>query len=256
MLDRYKMADVATEPNLTRRLPSAWRLFIIACLIAFAISAGVFVWFTQRLTGPVASVAITEKFREYVPTAGPTDGILETATSSVPETFTQTDSASLFNIPLGTTVSEIRVPAVYRYHIQLFDPWKLIVSGQVCLAMAPQFQPSLPPAILTDQMEKSTSNGWLRFDGDDDLTNLERGITGELEKRASDKVHRDFVREACRQSVAAFVKTWLMKEDYWRQDRFHQIVVVFPDEVTSGAGLQGGEQAPTVTVEAQSKSSQ
>ena len=69
-------------------------------------------------------------------------------------------------------------------------------------------------------------------------------------------MHRDFVREACRQSVAAFVKTWLMKEDYWRQDRFHQIVVVFPDEVTSGAGLQGGEQAPTVTVEAQSKSSQ
>jgi hypothetical protein len=152
----------------------------------------------------------------------------------VPETFTQTDSATLFNIiPLGTTVSEIRVPAVYRYHIQLLDPWKLIVSGQVCLVLAPQFQPSLPPAIITGQMEKSTSAGWLSFDGEADLATLEQGITVELEKRSNDKTHRDFVREACRHSVAAFVKTWLMKEDKWRNDRFQQIIVVFPDEVTS-----------------------
>jgi len=176
---------------------------------------------------------------------------LETATSSVPETFTQSDSATLFNvIPLGTTVSEIRVPAVYRYHVRLYDPWRLVVSGPVCLVMAPQFEPSLPPAIVTDQMEKSSSTGWLRFNGDDDLATLERGITAELEKRAGDKEHRDFVREACRRSVAEFVKRWLMKEDYWRDDRFHQIVVVFPDEVTQEGGT--GERGPEVTVEGQS----
>lgn len=216
----------------------------------FAISAGVVVWMFSRITGGASAATserITEEFREYVPTVGKADGILETATSSVPETFTQTDSASLFNvIPLGTTVSEIRVPAVYRYHINLFDPWKIVMSGQVCLVLAPQFQPSLPPAIVTSQMEKSTTSGWLSLDGEDDLESLERGITAELDKRANDKTHRNFVREASRQAVAEFVRTWLMKEDAWRTDRFHQIVVVFPDEVLQ---QEGGFPSPAVSIE-------
>jgi hypothetical protein len=230
-----------TPPNR-----SPWHTLIVACLVAFAIAAGVFVWVAYRVTSPAASVAITREFADYLPTVGPTDGILETATCSVPERFTQTDSATLFDvIPLGTTVSEIRVPAVYRYHIQLLDPWKLIISGQVCLVLAPQFQPSLPPAIVTGEMEKSTSAGWLRFDSEADLAALEQGITAELDKRANDKTHRDFVREACRHSVAAFVKTWLMKEDKWRAGRLQQIVVVFPDEVTSDQALP----APGVSIE-------
>jgi hypothetical protein len=228
------------------------RLLIIASLVAFAIICAVAAWFIYRMTGPVSSTAITRQFSEYLPSVGPADGILETATSSVPETFTQTDSASLFNIPLGTTVSEIRVPAVYRYHIRLYDPWKLVMSGQVCLVFAPQFQPSLPPAIVTSQMEKSTSSGWLRFDADENLDALEQSITGELEKRADDKLHRDFVREACRQSVGEFVKTWLMKEQYWRDDRFHQIVVVFPDEVTTGKGGGNDVQMPAITFDGKS----
>jgi hypothetical protein len=245
------MADAPNPPP--RNAASAWRLLIIVSLVAFAMVCGIAVWFIQRVTAPASNVTITRQFQEYIPTVGPADGILETATSSVPETFTQSDSAMLFNvIPLGTTVSEIRVPAVYRYHVRLYDPWKLVVSGPVCLVLAPQFQPSLPPAIITSQMEKSTTNGWLRFNAEDDLTALEQSITGELEKRANDKVHRDFVREACRQSVAQFVKTWLMKEDYWRDDRFHQIVVVFPDEVTAENSPDNEEHLPTVTIESKS----
>ena len=244
------MADPQPDQAPSGQRLSAWHFLILAILAAFAIAAGVFVWFTYRVTAPATSENITREFREYLPTAGPTDGILETATSSVPESFTQTDSAWLFNIiPLGTTVSEIRVPAIYRYHIQLSDPWKLIVNNQVCLVFAPQFQPSLPPAILTAQMEKSSSNGWLRFSGDDDLTTLEQGITDELAKRANDKLHRDFVRESCRQSIASFVKTWLLKENLWRNDPTHQIVVVFPDEVTSAL-----PQSPTITFTSQSPS--
>jgi hypothetical protein len=240
------MSDPLPTPKRTRTFP--WLFLITAGLIAFAICAAIFVWLAYRVTSPAASVSITQQFRDYLPAAGPTDGILETATCSVPESFTQTDSATLFNIiPLGTTVSEIRVPAVYRYHIQLLDPWKLIVHGQVCIVFAPQFQPSLPPAIDTGQMEKSTSAGWLRFDSDADLATLEQGITAELDKRADDKTHRDFVREACRHSVATFVKTWLMKEDKWRNDRFQQIVVVFPDEVTSNQPVQ----TPGVIIESQ-----
>jgi len=155
----------------------------------------------------------------------------------------------LFNIiPLGTTVSEIRVPAAYHYHIQLFDAWKLMTRGQVCIVMAPQFRPSLPPAIVTDQMEKSTSGGWLRFNGQENLDTLERDITEELDRRADDKTHRDYVREACRHSVAQFVKVWLMKEDSWREDRFHQIVVLFPDESPAG-DASARHDRPTITLE-------
>jgi hypothetical protein len=206
-------------------------------LISFAIAAGIFVWFVNRVLNPPAAVTgnITREFTESLPSVGPADGILETATANVPETFSQTDSAWLFNtIPLGTTVSEIRVPAVYRYHVRIFEPWKLETRGQICLVLAPQFEPSLPPAILTDRMEKSTSAGWLRFDADQSLANLEKGITGELAQRANDKTHRDYVREACRESVAEFVRAWLKKENYWRPDKFYDVIVKFPDEIPGG----------------------
>lgn len=241
--------DTTTDQAPPKPAPSRWLLPTIAGLLVIAIAAGAAVWFLGRASRPLITGSITRQFTEYIPTVGSADGILETATSSVPETFTQSDSAWLFNIiPLGTTVSEIRVPAVYRYHIQLFDPWKLSARGQVCFVMAPQFKASIPPAILTGQMEKSTSAGWLRFNAQDNLATLEKGITDELNRRADDKPHRAYVREACRKSVAAFVKTWLMKEDYWREDRFHQIVVLFPDEMPPDAGAPTSFRArPVIT---------
>ena len=243
--------DTPTDSPHPKRALSAWHLLIIAGLIAFIVTAGVVVWFINRITVPPESMSITDEFREYIPTVGSADGILETATSSVPEVFTRSDSAWLFNvIPLGTTVSEVRVPAVYRYHIRLADPWELTANGQVCVVMAPQFNPSLPPAIVTGQMEQSTSNGWLRFNKDDNLVALERGITGELSRRANDSAHRNFVREASRQSVAKFVKTWLLKEDSWREDRFHQVVVLFPDEANA-SGFKARQLAITLDPPAQ-----
>ncbi len=234
------------EPR-PRTALSPWYLAIAACLVVSATTAGLAVWAIYRVVNP-ATDTMSQQFAEYLPTVGPTDGILETATSSVPETFTKTDSKWLFDmIPLGTTVSEIRVPATYSYFIQLSDPWKLIARGQVCVVMAPPFYPSLPPAIDTDKMEKSTTAGWLRFNGDENLEILERDITLELNRRADDRIHRNYVRESCRQAVADFVKNWLMKENYWRSDRFHDIVVVFPDDPPPNSPT--GANPPQISVE-------
>jgi len=225
-----------------------WRLLIVAGLIAFAMVAGVTAWFANRLFDRFNTGSIDRQFQEYIPTVGSADGILETATASVPETFTQTDSASLFNIiPLGTTVSEIRVRAVYRYHIRLYDPWSITAHGQVCVVNAPAFEASLPPAIDTGEMEKSTTAGWLRFNADENLETLEKGITGELNARANDSTHRNYAREACRRAVAEFVRRWLMKENVWREDRFHQIVVQFPDDPPI---LTESPPNPTLTIAA------
>jgi hypothetical protein len=100
-------------------------------------------------------------------------------------------------------------------------------------------------------MEKRAESGWARFDKNDKLDELERSMTATLEQRASDAAHIQLVREACRQSVAEFVKKWLMREEHWRSDRFTAIVVVFSDEATfkSDQELSAFRYEPTIRLE-------
>jgi hypothetical protein len=176
---------------------------------------------------------ITTTFKESIPVVTSTQGdVLELATARSDELFHREDTKTIFwnTLFLGTTVSEIRVPVTFRYHVRLSDPWRLAARGNVCLVLAPRVRPSQPPAIHTDLMEKMTENGWARFNKDDNLSALEKSITPTLEMRAFAPRQMQLSRDACRQSVAEFVKKWLMKEDRWRLDRFSSIVVVFPDE--------------------------
>lgn len=176
--------------------------------------------------------------------------VLELATIRQDETFTKEDSKSVLWdwVNLGTTTSEIRAPVTFRYHLRLSDPWKLATRDNVCLVLAPSIRPSQPPAIHTEQMVKKTEADWLRFNEDESIAELERQMTLDLEKRAADSNHLRLAREACRQSVAGFVKNWLMREERWRQDRLTSIVVVFPDEVkvNSDADLENLQKDPTV----------
>lgn len=177
--------------------------------------------------------SITHTFRQSIPQVSSTQGdVLELATALSEETFTRTDERRVAWdwLYLGTTVAEIRVPVTFRYHLRLSDSWRLAARDQVCIVLAPPIRPSLPPAIHTDRMEKRAESGWARFDKFDQLNDLERGMMNDLDSRATDAAHLGLVREACRQSVAAFVKHWLVREDQWRTDRFTSIVVVFPDE--------------------------
>jgi hypothetical protein len=143
------------------------------------------------------------------------------------------------------------VPVSFRYHLRLSDPWRLAARDQVCLVLAPSIRPTLPPAIHTDELERRAESGWARFDKNDQLDALERSMTPTLEQRAADPAHLQLVREACRQSVAAFVKKWLMREGQWRSDRFNSIVVLFPDEaaVSSDEGLSRLRREPTLRLD-------
>ena len=80
------------------------------------------------------------------------------------------------------------------------------------------------------------------------MDELEHSLTGILEQRATDKAHLDLVREACRKSVADFVRKWLISQEQWRRDRFAAIIVVFPDETpaTSDEDLSRLSAAPTL----------
>lgn len=194
---------------------------------------------------------ITHTFRKGIPEVSRNQGdILELATSRSEETITRRDARRVAwdRLYLGTTLAEIRVPVTFRYHVRLSDPWKLAVRDQVCVVLAPPIRPSLPPAIHTEGMEKRAESGWARFDKGDQLDALERDLTATLSERAADPAHLALVREACRQSVAGYVRNWLLKEEHWREDRFTAVKVYFPDElaVESDEELARYGESPTL----------
>jgi hypothetical protein len=172
---------------------------------------------------------------EGLPRSDSTHGnILELATSETHEFFRREDSRqTLWGwLDLGTTVSEIRVPVTFRYHLKLSEQWLLTTRGNVCVVQAPVIRPSLPPAIHTDRLEKSSQSGWARFNKAENLAELEKQLTPLLNARAADPRHLRNVREECRKSVAEFIRNWLVREDHWRKDRFTAVVVVFQDELS------------------------
>jgi hypothetical protein len=176
---------------------------------------------------------ITTTFISAIPHLLPDGGTkLELAAYETVETFSRSDDRRvLFDlVPLGTTVTEIRVPVTYRYHLLLNEPWHLKVSGQTCIVHAPAFHPTVPPAIDTARMEKRAESGWLRFNEDEQMEELQRNITPSLCIRAANPEHKNLVREQCRIRVADFVRSWLLREDHWREDRFSSVIVIFADE--------------------------
>jgi hypothetical protein len=199
----------------------------------------------EGLAAAFRSGDITSTFVAAMPRLLPQGGTrLELAAFEATETFTRADSRRvLFDlIDMGTTVTEIRVPVTYRYHLRLDDEWHLEVRDRSCLVRAPAIRATLPPAIHTDEMEKRTDRGWLRFGADEQMDALERTITPSLELRAANPEHLGFVRETCRRRVAEFVRAWLLGEDHWREDRFSSVTVTFADEET------GFEVAPPTLI--------
>lgn len=185
------------------------------------------------IAGRFASGTITTTFVAAIPRLVPDGGtLLELAAYEATETLRRTDDRRIFfdMVPLGATVSEIRVPVTYRYHLRLDDEWRLEVSNGVCLVLAPTIRPTLPPAIHTDRMEKRSESGWLRFNADEEMAALEKSLTPTLSERAADADHIELIRETCRRRVADFVESWLLIEQQWGPGRFTHVEVVFADE--------------------------
>ena len=180
---------------------------------------------------PTEIVTTFNEWRELNATA--TDGnILEVATAESTERFTRTTNVAMFGkvLPLTTTVSEITVPATYRFHIDLNDEWNVLAEGNRFLVQAPAVRPSLPVAFESDGVQKKTQSGWARWDGAEHLAALEREVTGKLAERAQEPATIEKIREEGRTAVAQFVRKWLLNEDAWGKGRFEEIVVVFAGE--------------------------
>ncbi len=177
---------------------------------------------------------VVESFVEWreMEAKGTEGNILEIVKATATENFTRRTNFELFGttLPLGTTISEISVPATYRYHIDLLDDWFLTSDGNRLLVLAPVVKPSLPVAFDTGKMRKRTKAGWARWDSTQDLDALEKTLTAQLGKRAGEAKALKKVRDAARVAVAKFLKVWLLSRDEWGAGHFEEISVMFAGE--------------------------
>ncbi|MGV3661940.1 MAG: hypothetical protein ACO1TE_17260 [Prosthecobacter sp.] len=252
------MSELNAVPTAPRRRPGCFT-FLFLTFLALLIIGGIVAWKLvdtgfgfKWLAEHFQQQTISEAFQENVRRISSTNGdVLELATLDMEEAITRFDTRTLFDtFYLGTTESEIRAMVVYRYHLKLSDGWQLHVENGRCVVIAPAIRPSLPPAIRTDTVEKKSEAGWMRFNAAQNLVDLEKGMTGILERRAAAPSKIRHVREASRQSVAQFVRQWILKEQKDRpESEIQDIVVIFPDEAAAKDPALARKQPATLRVE-------
>jgi hypothetical protein len=180
---------------------------------------------------------ITQRFMSSLPEMT-AELNLELATVRQVETFTRSDQRSWLwgLLDLGTNTVQVNVPVTYRYHVPLREHWQLATQGNLIRVQVPTLRAALPPAIHTDQLVAFSVRGWARGSTASGLAELERQITPLTSASANDPRRLAWVRETCRQSVVAFVRLWLEREDQWGAAAFNQIEVKFTDELAGPPG--------------------
>jgi hypothetical protein len=200
--------------------------FGLAVLLAVAGSA---FYLTPRLNPEVetTTTVVADEVPVVMRTSG---GLLEVATIRAHERFTREDAKEFWGIDLGKTVSHIQGPAFYRYHIELAPEWIVTIKDKTCFVVAPPIKPSLPVAFDTTSLQKYTSNGWARFNKNENLAVLERSITPLLAQRAVAPNYLRLATEPARETVKEFVTKWLVKEQHWKRDPTYTVQVAFHGE--------------------------
>lgn len=215
--------------DLTVHILATALLLALAAALLLAIGVGVLRSHqpTAKRSPAISTTANAERM-VVMPTAG---GRLEVATVRAREMFERSDPRLLLDrIDLGTTVSEVRVDATYRFHVEMARAWPLRIAGRTCLVRAGAVRPTLPVAFDSATVERRTSSGWARFDKRENLRALESSLSALLVDRAP--IYRQQAREAGRAVVAEFVLDWLVREQRWGRGPEHRVVVAFEDDPT------------------------
>lgn len=173
------------------------------------------------------SHALPDQF-EVIRTKG---GLLQVSSLQSTETFQATTDHKVFDLfSLGSTTTQIRVPAVYHYHIELAPEWQVRLRDKTFVVIAPRVQPTLPVAIDTARLESFSAGAWSLFTGAAEREKLQKSITQTLALRASKPGYIDFQREAARETVREFVTKWLVGQSRWNAGKGYAIKVLFADE--------------------------
>lgn len=240
----FSSPQEAPEP---RRKSGCLTAFVIIALALIATAAGLFIYsgeFSKRLVDSgfdkvkeIASSFFTTEIKtsasDVLLEIGRTHGdVLEVASpTKTLETFSQKDSkfAAWGWMYMGTTTTEIKVPATYRFHIKLSEIKEAKIDQGVLSVVIPEIHPSLPVAFDSAGIEKKAENTWLRFDAQEQLAALEKNITPALNARATGKV--TVVRETARKDVEEFVQNWIVKANPEFVRDIKAVKVLFAGEI-------------------------
>jgi hypothetical protein len=199
-------------------------LLVMASLIANGI------WLS-RLWGEPARRTATQSAAidqfEVIRTKG---GLLAVSTIKAPELFQATAEHTVLGVPVGQTTSQIRVQAVYAYHVELAPEWKVTLRDRQLIVIAPRVKPTLPVAIDTARLERFASGTWSVFTGAAELDRLQRSISQSLATKAALPSYIQFQREAARATVTEFVRKWMLGQERFKSAGDYQVRVFFADE--------------------------
>lgn len=158
-------------------------------------------------------------------------GLLEVSRIEANERFDKKFIYSVLGAEVGETTAYIRVPAVYRYHIELAPEWKVVRTGETFRVVTPPIRPTLPVAVDFARMEKDVGGTWvlIPFNRDADLDALEREITARLAQKAASPAYLKLQRNMARKTVTEFVEKWLVTQQAWKDAAQPRIEVEFGD---------------------------
>jgi hypothetical protein len=157
-------------------------------------------------------------------------GLLAVSTIKAPELFQATAEHTVLGVPVGQTTSQIRVQAVYAYHVELAPEWKVTLRDKQLIVIAPRVKPTLPVAIDTARLERFASGTWSVFTGAAELDRLQRSISQSLATKAALPSYIQFQREAARSTVTEFVRKWMLGQERFKSAGEYQVRVFFADE--------------------------
>jgi hypothetical protein len=112
----------------------------------------------------------------------------------------------------GPTVSRIRVRAKYTYRIPLAEEWKLVPDGKQLRLQVPQVQLATPVPFHTDDVEISTSTGWLSPPVGPNRELLLKNIGPELARRGEQPAYLQAQKPMAQQTVIEFARKWMLEQ--------------------------------------------
>lgn len=220
------------------------KIAILIVAIGASLGAGAYYGMNMKLAvkGPVTVVAQDEQI--IMRTKG---GLLEVSSIASTETFEQATAYSALGISLGKSTAKIRVPATYRYHVELAPEWRFIRRDKTFVVIAPAVKPSLPVAIDTAKLEGESSGKWSILSGNADIADLQKTITAGLGQRAASQRYIDLQREHARKTVTEFVEKWVLSQDQWKSGTGYMVRVFFADEPVEKIQSSGYFPVPLTT---------
>jgi hypothetical protein len=198
---------------------------LVLLLIGVAANIAVFAW--QLRSPPKTMTTVAPSTLVVMHTPG---GLLEVSTLTSEERFDSATTHTVLGVAVGKTVAQVRVPAVYRYHIPLAKDWTFRSTGNTLVVIAPPVLPSLPVAIDTGKLEHLSSGVWSPLTGGEAVASLQKSITATLGTKASTPDLLRLQREAARQTVTEFVQKWVVQQSRWQDSKSPAVFVFFEDE--------------------------